>query len=281
MNIAKTIAGVLAAVILLMAVALPIIDSLDEGASTRVYSENAVGEGAFKMAKAGSAPQTFTYVMGTDGSTLNGSPVAPGHLIVTDTLYMKIGDDNHLLVEAIHEGAPTLINCQTDGDTLVVSGNTWTITKTAVSEEGLTNASGTFSWIFYPSDTGTYLRTSAPVYVDDSGEIVSFGHTAAEGRAILKGTISRGMEVVMDYYKVTNISISSTDTDTGSNTLNSITFKAGSSTVTNTANLIVPLEYTSGFEKGIVNSLVGLIPVILVVALLVGIVYTALLRREE
>ena len=141
----------------------------------------------------------------------------------------------------------------------------------------MTAVSGTFSWIYYPDSSGTYVKSSGPVYMDSNAQIVTVGFVSTTKQLVTTGTVS-GLTILYGNAAQLGSSITITSEKTDyTNTLTSV--MVGNATVGQT--LIVPVDYTSDIEPSITTSLVGLIPLVLVVALLVGIVYHALLRREE
>lgn len=268
MKIASTIVGVTAVLILLMAVALPIITDMQQSSTDPIYSDNA-SEG-YKMSKSNTGSIVVTKT--SDGVTAGGSAVSSGYAIVSSSMALQVTSSGFTVI------ASGLVQaCNTQGDTMTISGSSWSLAYTADTAQ---TASGSFSWIFIPNDSGTYLNATAPVFVDDDSEIVVYGTAANSGRLVAKGTIDGGLSTVFKYTSGTaTYSVSSEETGY-SNTLNSVTATLQGSTATFTS-MIVPVEYTTGYEESTMSTLVGIIPVILVTALIIAVVARVLPEMER
>lgn len=269
MKLTNMILSTIAVLILLMAVAIPIIGSMQNSTMTPVYSDNEIGEGSYKMAKA--TTWTFSAEKAAGGATSGGEQIPVGFVIVSDTFSCQVTSSG-LMCQAMSSDRLS----QVAPDTLTISGNRWTM----YDESDDLTYTNTFSWIFYPSEAGTYMKAVAPVNVDDRSEIVTYGYSTAEGRAVLKGSIASGMSVVFSSYAVTNMAVNATESGY-TNVLESVSFHTGNSTdVTDTNNLIVPIKYTTDMTSdNVLSSIVSFIPVILVVALLIGIVGQVVFKR--
>lgn len=269
MKIVQVIAGTLAALILLMAVAVPIIANMEENTADPVYSDNAVGDG-YKMAKSSTA--SIVVAKTSDGVTAGGSAASTGYAIVSSSMALTVTSTGFTVISSGLVQA-----CNTAGDTMTISGSSWSLAYTD-SDSASQTATGTFSWIYLPDTSGEYVNTSAPVFVDDDSEIVIYGTAANSGRLVAKGTIESGMDTVFKYTSATaTYSISSEESEY-TNTLSSVTATLSGSTSSFTT-FIVPVEYTSDLQPSLTTSLVSLTPVILVVALLIGIIGATLVKK--
>lgn len=272
MNIAKIMVSVLAVVIMLMAVAIPIISTMSENTGTPEYEDNATYD--YKMAKSTKLTSAITIAKTADGYTVNGAAATSGTAVVADTIAIQITTGVGWLYT---DGETTTMSqtAWTTGDTLVFNANSWTYTPDDDSEASA--ASGTFSWIYYPDTSGTYVKATTGVYVDSDSEIVTYGLLSTTKQCVTTGTID-DLEILYANGVIggTAITVDSTESDY-TNSVTSV--KVGNATVGQ--NLIVPLKYTSDIEPSLTTNLVNIIPVILVAALIIGIVYAALLRRSE
>ena len=266
-----TIMTTVAVLILLLAVAIPVIGLMSENTGDPVYSQN---EGD-RMAKATSLSSPITLAKTADGVTVNGT-ASTSYTIVSSSIAINVGATAVSWIHTNGADAATTGNLSwTTGDTLAFTGTTWSLTPGQGSST--TAASGTFSWIYYPDSSGTYVKSSGPVYVDSNAQIVTVGFLSTTKQIVTAGTVSGLTALYGNASALGNaITITSERTDY-TNTLTSV--MVGNATVGQT--LIVPVDYTSDMEPTITTSLVGLIPLVLVVALLVGIVYHTLMRREE
>ena len=266
-----TIMSTVAVLILLLAVAIPVIGMMSENTGDPVYSQN---EGD-RMAKATSLASPITVAKTADGVTVNGTATT-SYTIVSSSIAINVGSSAVSWIHTNGADAATTGNLNwSTGDTLTFTGTSWSLTPAAGSS--MTAVSGTFSWIYYPDSNGTYVKSSGPVFVDSNAQIVTVGFVSTTKQLVTTGTVS-GLTVLYGNASQLGSAIVITSEKTDyTNTLTSV--MVGNATVGQT--LIVPVDYTSDIEPSITTSLVGLIPLVLVVALLVGIVYHALLRREE
>ena len=266
-----TMMSTVAVLILLLAVALPVIGLMSENTGEPVYSQN----DGDRMAKATSLASPITLAKTADGVTVNGS-ASTSYTIVSSSIAINVGTTAVSWIHTNGADAATTGNLNwSEGDVLTFTGTTWTLTPAEGSS--ITAVSGSFSWIYYPDASGTFVKSTGPVYIDSNKEFVTVGFLSTTKMMVTTGTVSGLTALYGNASQLGNtIFINSEKTDY-TNTVTSV--MAGNATVGQT--MIVPVDYTSDMEQGILSNIVGLIPVILVVALLVGIVYHALLRREE
>lgn len=272
MKVIKVMMPVVATIILLMAVALPLISTMSENTSDPEYSDNESYD--YKMAKSTKLSSAVTIEKTADAYTLNGTAMTSGQAVVASSVVVAVTTGVGFLYT---DGETTTMSqtAWTTGDKLVFNGNAWTYTPAQASEASA--ASGTFDWIFYPDSTGEYVKTTSAVYVDDNSEVVTYGLLSTTKQCVTTGTVS-GLSVLYGngVSSSTAVTITSEETDY-TNTLSSV--KVGNGTVTQ--NMIVPLEYTSDMTPTLTTSIVEIIPVVLVVALLIGIIAAVLIKRTE
>lgn len=275
----------LAAVIILMAVVLPITGAMGQLSQTPVESNNTIEEGDYMMAFTKSLKTSEKIVVSdtADGITLkigSGAAVAvtSSRVIIADTCLVTISANNTVTVYE-QNGTFSQLITTADGDSITFSGSKWTIKHTP-SGEAQQTITGRFDWIYYPSETGEYLHANAPIFVDKDSEILAGGATySSSGRSVIRGTLN-DLEVVYSYYSNAS-NPAATYTQTGyTNQLESISLLAGGTTVTIT-DFIVPLEYTSDMESSMTSTLVFLIPLILAAALILMICYNFIIERRE
>lgn len=145
---------------------------------------------------------------------------------------------------------------------------------------------GHYNWIVFPDSEGDMFYAisgeNRTVYVDSDSMIYSAGASiGTDGRAVLKGTLTN-MQVVHAYYEIDPTNISCVYTADGySNALTDITYSDSHGDSYDLPHFIVPVQYTIDKEVGLAGTLVGLVPVVLIVGLIVGLVSVHLIRRGE
>lgn len=275
MKTSQLIAAVLGVVILLCGVVVPLIAHMNETTGDPVYSDNE--SYAARMAKATSLGSAITLEKTADGVTANGVETTD-YVIVASSIAVNVGATNVLW---IHTGETTTTGSLpwTTGDKLIFNGSAWTLTPAQDSET--TAASGTFSWIFYPSDDGTYIRanteSTGAVYVDDGAEVVAYGFLSTTKQCVLTGTVA-SMSILYGAANTAGASIVINSEESGyTNSLESVMV----GNATHTQQVIVPLQYTSGMNASIVTTLVGILPVLIIAALVISIGYRIVSERGE
>lgn len=266
-------------IVLLCAVVIPITSSMSNQTEERVYSDNE--SYAYRMAQGKS--YTGTIAKTADGFTLGGTAVSTELLIVSSTAAFRIYENSgSMAADFLYKKTDSTygyINggAMAAGSTLAFSNSTWTYTPAEGSTVQTTAVSYSFDWVFYPSETGSYIRTSQPVNVDSGKEFISFsfvgshsvvGGSLTDRTVLYKSDSSRDPTVVYEASGYTN-------------TLTSVKITNGGSEYSQSANLIVPLEYTSDMKQTIVTTLVTIIPVLLIVALIVALAMTVISKRED
>lgn len=278
MKIANTILGVVVVVILLMAVAIPIISDMQEQSAEPVYSDNATGSGKL-MAKDTSL--SLVLAKTESGVTAGGTAVAAGYTIVSSSLIAQVTEAGNLAMIYKAGGSVSMHTMANAGSTLTFSGSSWTLDSSTTADETTTDvdATATFTYVFHESATGKWLKTTAPVFADGGSTIYTYGFELSTGRLLASGTINGGLTPVFNYYNNSpSFTVSAEETDY-TFTLNSIgltTSGGGSATLT---NVIVPVEYTSGYTENTLSSIIGIIPILLLTALIIGVVYRVIINK--
>lgn len=275
MKTSQLIAAVLGVVILLCGVVVPLIAHMNETTGDPVYSDNE--SYAARMAKATSLGSAITLEKTADGVTANGVATTD-YVIVASSIAVNVGATAVLW---IHTGETTTTGTLswTTGDKLIFSGSAWTLTPAQSSET--TAASGTFSWIFYPSDDGAYIRanteSTGAVYVDDGAEVVACGFLSTTKQCVLTGTVA-SLSILYGAASIAGATISIDSEESGyTNSLESVMV----GNATHALQVIVPLQYTSGMNASIVTTLVGILPVLIIAALVISIGYRIVSERGE
>lgn len=144
---------------------------------------------------------------------------------------------------------------------------------------------GLYTWIVFPDSEGDLFNVKSErgtAYVDSDSNIYVAGATNdRDGRVVMKGTLSR-MTVVHSFYDIDPSNIVCHYTPSGySNILTDITYTDSTDTTREVTHFVIPVEYTVDKEIGLAGTLVGLVPVVLIVGLIVGLVSVHLIRRGE
>lgn len=279
MNIIKMLTMTVVTIVLLCAVVIPITSSMAQETEEKVYSNNETY--SYRMARGTSYSGTIAKT--DSGFTLGGTAVSSELLIVSSTAAFRIYDNSGTMTaDFLYKKTDSTFGyinggAMGAGSTLVFNKTTWAYTPAEGSTVQTAPVSYSFDWVFYPSETGSYIRTSQPVNVDSGREFISFsfvgshsvvGGSLTDRTVIYKSDSSRDPTVVYEASGYTN-------------TLTSVKITNGGSEYSQSANLIVPLEYTSDVQQTIVTTLVTIIPVLLIVALLVAVVIGVISKRED
>lgn len=276
---------VLAAVIIMMAVVLPITSAMGALTQDPEHSDNEIREGDYRMALSTSltSKQKIVIADTAEGVTFKlgsaaAQTVSATRAVIGDTILITISPNAAVTIYEMDDSFSHIITT-VDGDTITLAGNTWTIVHTPEGQSAQT-IKGTFKWLYFPSETGEYLHANAPVFVDKGSEILAGGATYSSGaRTVVRGTLDH-MEVVYSYYDNARNAQANYEPSGYTNSLASVSVLAGGSYVTLT-DFIVPFEYTSGMSESLVSTLVFLIPLIMVAALIVAVCYMYVIDRRE
>lgn len=280
MKAANTIVGVLMVLILLMAVAVPIISEMETQAEDPVYSQNSVGSGKL-MEK--STSLSLVLAKTESGITAGGTAVSSGYTIVSSSLIGTVTDAGSLAVVYKADNTVAYHIMSNVGSTLTFSGSSWTLDSSATVDEVSTDldATSTFSYVFHEDADGDWLRTTAPVFVDGDSTFYAYGFTRDTGRLLASGTIDSGLTAVFNYYNNSpTFTIGATETDY-TNTLNTVSLATSGGASGSLTDFIVPVDYTTGYSASIVSTLIGIMPVILLAALVTAVVFRMIAKRED
>ena len=149
---------------------------------------------------------------------------------------------------------------------------------------------GTFSNVIYPSkdgDLGYFINSTA--YANDASDVIFFSISSTNGATFAikyKATGEEVEKIVSPFASGAEvtltdaaISYNSTDETIADNAINGLTYKVGDTSYTLRA-FIAPLEYKTISENdSVIITILNLIPVMLVVALVLGIGYS-IARRD-
>lgn len=266
-------------IVLLCAVVIPITASMAENTEEKVYSDNETF--SYKMAKGTSYSGTIAKT--ADGFTLGGTAVSSELLLISSTAAFRIYDNSGTMTaDFLYKKTDTTFGyinggAMAEGSTLVFNKTTWTYTPAENSTVQTTPVSASYDWIYFPSETGSYIRTSQPVNVDSGKEFISFSFTGSH--SVVGGTLTdRTVLYKSDSSRDPTVAYEASGY---TNNLTSCKITNGGSEYSQSSNLIVPLEYTSGVQQTIVTTLVTIIPVLLIVALIVALVMAVISKREE
>lgn len=305
-----TFVAAVMAVVMLMAVVVPITISMSDLGESPYYEENEIGDGDYRMSYSKTAPTLVVRSVAGGSDTqritlkVGASPAQQieGHkVIIGDTFVLDLhpssakilwtsktptddGDDDPLdpnskgetkaSTEHLHEWVV--------GDVLTIRGSAWNMSYTVSGESKLTT--NTYTWIAYPDTEGSYLHTNAPAFVDTGSVIIAGGSTLGdEARAVLRGTLE-DMKIIFSYYSHTEAPVVNWSTGEYTNVLEGMTVDlttGGSTRTIEITDFIVPLEYKAGFEKGVASLLVALLPVLLAVAIILGVVAVYVLKTAR
>lgn len=282
MNIVKLTMGAVIAIVLIMVLVVPITGEMAKNTGTPTYSENS--DYNYKMAY--DTKSTANIVRTADGFTVNGTAVTSSYMIMTDTVTLQILAGSGSVTGAnclIKTGENTVqfmaLAAMAEGTSLRFSGSSWTYTPASGSTVVTSAVTSPFSWVFYPDENGDYIRCSQPVKVDSSAKIAAFGFTSVTGHSVSYGTVS-DLAVVYTSDGTNTAKVTYT-ADGYTNNVTDVTVIHSGSETSQGANLIVPLQYTSGMEDSITTTLVMIIPVLLIASLVIGIVIRVLNNRDK
>ena len=277
MKTTQMIASILGVIILLMAVAVPLIANMEANTGSPVMTDNQAYE--YKMAKATSLSSAITLEKTADGVTADGVATT-AYVIVTDSIAVNVAATGTNWIHTNGDNPTTTGNLAwTTGDKLVFNGNTWNLTPAQGSET--VAASGTFSWIYFPSDSGKYIKanteSTGAVKVDRGAVVVTVGFLSTTKQCVTTGTIASLSVLYGNANTAGNAIVIDAEKDGYTYDLTSVTV----GTATHSQQVIVPLQYTSDIAPTITTTLVGIMPVLLIAALVIGIGYRIIASRME
>ena len=303
-----TFVAAVMAVVMLMAVVVPITISMSDLGESPYYEDNEIGENDYKMSYSKTAPTLVIRSVAASGGgqkitlKVGAEPAQQieGHkVIIGDTFVLDLNPTSAKIVwtskTPSDEGDDPLdpnskgdrsstehIHAWVVGDVLTIRGSAWNMSYTSSGESKL--STNTYTWIAYPDATGSYLHTNAPAFVDTNSVIIAGGATLGdEARAVLRGTLE-DMKVIFSYYSHADTAVVNWSTGEYTNVLEGMTVDltvGGDTRTIEITDFVVPLQYMAGYEKGVASMLVALLPVLLAVAIILGVVAVYVMRNSS
>lgn len=282
------------AVIVLAGLLMPALDDATEVNRT-VYNK-----GVFRMTDSDTDLYSLTYDP-TGKFVINGVdypfaefPAGRWTLISTDAFMFRF--------QAYSSEKYALIISDLNANTTIAStdltaSRTWTFEDgTYTGYDGVTTRSYTSESFRAYDPNGSCIMTNGvdkPVVKGDSSIIIGHGLTIVAGSNVpfyISGTVDDGVTVTTkDTVTVSNIAVNAIESDSlkGCYVLNSVTFDATLSGTTVSATydrIIVPYEITAELNQHLTdsqNALLAVIPILVIVAILLGMVAVVLRSRMD
>lgn len=304
-----TFVAAVMAVVMLMAVVVPITISMSDLGESPYYEENEIGSGDYRMSYSKTAPTLVVRSVAGGNDTqritlkVGASPaqqIEGNKVIIGDTFVLTLSPSSAKILwtsktptddgdDPLDPNSKGETKASTEhlhqwvvGDVLTIRGSAWNMSYTVSGESKLTT--NNYTWIAYPDAEGSYLHTNAPAFVDTGSVIIAGGATLGdEARAVLRGTLE-DMKVIFSYYSHADTAVVNWSTGEYTNVLDGMTVDltvGGSTRTIEITDFIVPLEYKAGFEKGVASLLVALLPVLLAVAIILGVVAVYVLKTAR
>lgn len=282
----KTIVGAIIAVIMLCTVVVPIVSSGAEQVSTAQNNEL----GNYSVQPASDANISLSY--DSANYYLNNKKI---EIKNTDqSSHVLLFSDKFLVESAEPSATPSLRLFINNVNTLVKSINVSGHTISYVVDSDPTEVQLDYSWIVYPSNTGTYTycKNVADVYVDANSIIYIAGVGSSTGNLpftyVASGTVNNlnASATVIDSGQAHSVSATCTLNSSGDPIKiakpATITFTYESQEITRQAyQVFVPIQYHIVTENDkTVQALIYIIPVLLAVSIVVGIAATIYTKRE-
>lgn len=273
-------------VVVIGSMLMPILDDADNGFNT---VEQNTG-GAYKVSM-DNVPITFSY--NESKYTLNGDDINADYTLTNQMVI--ISDKFIVATNSLNSGKT--IYFATPGQTFKtissITCSNGSVTYTAGGTDTTLDLS--YTWIAYPANEGDYMFAGnlSSVNVDDGATIITgyMGPTVNGGTSLSTIVMAKGAldsitpEVYTgNTYTEATGAVSATYTEGTPNVLTpaySIVVDSGGDTYTAaTPNVIVPIQYhyVSSSDSNLIN-LIGVIPVLLIVAILTGIVALVIKRN--
>lgn len=279
----KQIITATVAVILICLVAVPLIDD----STKEVYSVAQNTTQKYYATSSSDLSEDLTITLeSANNYTINGESYQflNNIVMITDTgdMWILYGD-NYNLYQKSNNGIQRSL--MVGGSTTFYTDGTYKATTNTGTEY-----TGTFGNVIYPSkdgDLGYFLNSTA--YADDASDIIFFSITGSNGAMFAieyKATGEEVKKIVSPFASGAGvtltdaaISYNSTDETIADNAINGLTYKVGETSYT-VKSFIAPLEYKTISENdSVIITILNLIPVMLVVALVLGIGYS-IARRD-
>lgn len=289
----KQIITATVAVIMICLVAVPLID--DSTNNVVSIANNTTEKYIVAAQTSASITIEYTETPGTfliDGvsKTFTSSEYSDFWCVLTNNCFVRLHSTGSWIVfEGLTSTSTSLSHV---GDKVTINPSGWEIIV------GSNTYSGTYDWICYPSENGTYgmlrfnagsvhIDNDATVYAIKEARIVTEGLTTAAG-VIWSGSINGGTETKFAWDPTANTDVtSSTDVyikyaEIGdhSTKITGVYEKYNNNNEYSIPTVIAPIQYHTITENdGMIITLLEIIPVLFIAALLVGIGYS-IMRRE-
>lgn len=280
----KQIITATVAVILICLVAVPLIDD----STKEVYSVAQNTTQKYYATSSGDLSEDLTITLeSTNNYTINGEnyQFLNNIVMITDTgdMWIIYGDNYNLYQKNSNYAQRSL---GIGGSTTFYTDGTYKATTSAGVEY-----TGTFGNVIYPSidgDLGYFLNKTA--YANDASDVIFFSISNASYGAMFaikyKATGEEVEKIVSPFASGAEVTLSdaaisydTTDETIADNAINGLTYKVGDTSYTLRA-FIAPLEYKTITENdSVILTILNLIPVMLIVALVLGIGYS-IARRD-
>lgn len=301
----KLVAGIVATAIAVIVLAGVLMPALSDATTTHETFKN---EGYYRMSKLTTSDEMTLFWDHTKPYEITVNDVAVALPESGTIWYTTIGSDEFLLRYIANDQAVSLFDQGTGISYLATAGNgtdmTITISNGSVTFDNGVNTpkTKTFTdYCFVVSPDGKYIMKdrSENAYVMANSEIRGIGRTTLPYSTTLSvsynvsGTIKDGFEV--DYFGTTETLTNSTPevTATAVNGFKDLySFDKLTWTATNSSNetatvtysqVIVPYEVTAERAQHLepaMNTILSVIPIIIIVAVLLGVVAIFIIRRE-
>ena len=293
-NMTKSIIGIIVSIVIVVTVAIPIIGDVNSTGDTEITGTN--------------SGQLYNMSVVTDGSEVVWEYIAAGQYTINSESYTAAGstwaDANVLFAEGIiitiHSGGAQIQTDKTGaivaavGDTVTCSDGTWTFTDTSASQ----SYTGSYSTVAFRDDDGDYgywtVSGTANVNVSDDSMIYGFLRSDASkaeneslctfisgrvGDLTAQGGWCYSSETPTEVTGAITVSTAIQSEHEYYDTISRISIENGGTRYS--TNLVAPLEYTEDIieEEGAVHTIIGVVPILLIVGVLMGVVSAFMLRR--
>lgn len=273
----KTIIGAVVGVIILSAIVIPITDSLSDQITAR---NNVV-----VAYTATDVIENTTIEMTESGYKINNYTIPTAQLVGQSRIIIM--SDKFVLESGTNPDISMIF-------TPIDTGVTTSITKLEINESGYTytpvsgdavSAQTTIQFLIHPSAKGEFTYVQGTTYIDPNADIYFFSTYQVGSQVehvIGSGTVADPSTIMES--NATDI-VTEVQTE-GSNptklTAVQVSFKVSEQNyLLNAAHVFVPVQYHVDTDNSnIIQTLTALIPVILTVALIIGVVSSAIIKRE-
>lgn len=272
-NFVKGVIGAMVLIVVVVAVAIPIISGLD----------NASGENTGETARY-DAGGSHLIAVGADGVTVDGvtvaNPSATTYIVIADTLNVSMSTAGALTLTTV-SGTAYATTTMASGSSLSLANGTASYAATSggdATEYGYSKA------FVYDADGRWGAYSGATIHALPGSTVTAWVASSTQmGLADIKG----GQLVASKAYTISSSTATEqtitaatsgyTETDDGSVTYTApvtLTYSGGSISAT---TLLAPVSYGIENQEAI-NSLITLIPLLLVIGIVMAVIYTFLTR---